>query len=262
MQHPRSLSVLSCLLLISPFVVAHGEGDAPAAARKKLGPLFSHEHFDNVLHRHVKEGRLNYEAVKGDKDFAVYIDSLADAEPDKFLGDDQRVAFWINVFNACVIKGIVDRYPVRSVKNIAGFWTKKQHKVAGARYSLNDIEALLKKRYPNPKIAFTLCRGSVDGPQIPGKTYGTWDIGERLEEATDAFINSKKPVNVAVDKIANRVTLSKLFAWYDKQFVKSGGVDQFISLYLKPKVDSKYLIHYHHTTIFFEWNWSLNDARS
>ncbi len=254
------LLACSCVVMASPSLPAEESPQEPV--HKKLGPLFTHVLLDNVLHRHVRQGRFDYAAAIEDKDLAAYMDSLADAQPETFLSDDQRLVFWINVYNACVIKGIADAYPVKSVKDIPNFWSGKRYNVAGTNYSLTGIESMMKKKFQNPRVAFVLCRGSVDGPSVPDRVYNVWDSAERIEKATKAFINSKAPKNIEVDKIGARATFSKLFLWYQDLFDRQqGGLPAFLLGYMEPKVDAKYLYHDQYTTSYYDWNWRVNAAK-
>ncbi|NCO33145.1 MAG: hypothetical protein AUJ92_06380 [Armatimonadetes bacterium CG2_30_59_28] len=265
MNHLAKSVLCFCLLVPSLFLPAVAEetalterGNEP----RKVGPLFTHVLLDNVLHHHVRDGRFDYMSAETDGDLNKYIASLELAQPEEFLSEEQHIAFWINAFNACVLKGIVDKYPVKSVKRIPGFWSTKRFNIAGEVYSLNGIESHIKKLFRFPHIVFALCRGSADGPTIPESAYQTYDVVDRLEKMTIDSVNDSHYVRV--DKMGNRVFLSQLFRWWEDEFEKeSGGVGQFLISYMKSKqqVDAKYIMHNPSYSLkYLQWNWKLNDT--
>ena len=75
--------------------------------------------FDGVLKRYVsKDGLVNYKELKEDKEFNRYIEYLSTADTDKLPSNDHRLAFWINAYNAFVLKGVLDEYPIKSVLDV------------------------------------------------------------------------------------------------------------------------------------------------
>ncbi|HQI18514.1 MAG TPA: DUF547 domain-containing protein, partial [Leptospiraceae bacterium] len=73
---------------------------------------------DRVLRTHVADGRVNYKALKDDPLFERSVQRLAQVNPGTLKSQSERLAFWINVYNAFTLKLIVDHYPVASINDL------------------------------------------------------------------------------------------------------------------------------------------------
>ena len=88
------------------------------------GDSFDHSALDRVLVAYVdEEGRVDYTGLKSHPDeLDAYVGQLGRASPvshpGRFGTRADSLAYWINAYNAFVLKGVVDAYPVKSVKDI------------------------------------------------------------------------------------------------------------------------------------------------
>jgi hypothetical protein len=106
-------AALSCVLALLAFARF-----SPAADR-----AFDHSLFDALLKRCVVSGMVDYEAWKASPDFPRYLAALDKAEPSA-LPEAERLAFWINTYNAYTIQLILEHNEKDSIRNIhksAGF---------------------------------------------------------------------------------------------------------------------------------------------
>ncbi len=73
---------------------------------------------------------LQHERAKLD----AYLATLGAAAPQSFGGDNERLAFRINAYNAYTLADVLDDVykKAKGVKEVAGFFDKKRHRVAGA----------------------------------------------------------------------------------------------------------------------------------
>lgn len=82
---------------------------------------FSHEIFDRLLRAHVSpEGRVDYaglarDQAEPDRYLATLASASSDSHPEKFPSDDDALAYWINCYNAFILRGVLDEYPIKSV---------------------------------------------------------------------------------------------------------------------------------------------------
>ena len=94
-------------------------GDPPPAA----APL-THAGLDRVLRRFVdEEGRVDYRALKKDEaDLQAYYAQVAayspDSHPDLFPARADRLAYWINAYNAAVLVNVLRHYPIAGVTQV------------------------------------------------------------------------------------------------------------------------------------------------
>ncbi len=170
---------------------------APAGGFSQ-GLFFPHSIFDRVLQNTVdKTGNVDYVALKGSKELDLYLQAVATADLSKFpvlpvralpdeksttaqTGKDKKgvkvtenrnveLAFWINAYNAHVLKTLADAYPIGGPGDIKDFDTAKTHVVAGQKWSLRDLRRKIVGF--DPRALFTLTTGTRGGPLLEPRTY-------------------------------------------------------------------------------------------
>ena len=139
-------------------------------AQPPEGVVFSHDLFNQVLQEHVDEnGRVNYTKLKANpENFEAYLDLLAVAKPTAAWSYNEQLAFWINAYNAIVIKGVIDHYPTNSVRRIKlfrGFFYRLKFQVAGKTYTPNQIEhGIPPRRIPGSTRSLCNCMCFIQLP--------------------------------------------------------------------------------------------------
>ena len=251
------LSVLGILFLYHFRVEVDVRTQQPAN-----GVSFSHDLFNQVLQEHVdKKGRVDYTKLKANPEkLERYLDLLAVAKP-KDLSYNAQLAFWVNAYNALVIKGVIDHYPttsVRKVKLFRGFFYRLKFRVAGKTYTPNQIEhGIIRTEFVDPRVHFVLVCASTSCPPIENSAFAAETIEERLETATFNFVQN--PEQVRIDRVKRRVYLSKIFKWYDNDFTEGyDGVVDFLTDYLPPE-DADFLLAENVKFHYLDYDWTLND---
>ena len=253
------LSVASILFLYHFRVEADSRTQQPVD-----GASFSHDLFDQVLQEHIDaEGRVNYAKLKANPEkLEKYLDLLAVANPVE-LSYNAQLAFWINAYNALVIKGVIDHYPTTSVRKIkwfGGFFYRLKFQIAGETYTLNQIEhGIIRTEFVDPRVHFVLVCASTSCPPIENSAFSAEDIEERLETATFNFIQD--PENIRLDRAKRRIYLSKIFKWYKTDFNEGyDGVADFLADYL-PAEDTDFVLAEDVKFHYLDYDWTLNDQR-
>ena len=109
---------------------------------------FKHNFFNQVLQKYVYDnGLVRYGALAQDRSLLdAYIDSLANysptSHPDRFPETDDSLAYWINAYNAFVLRGVIDAYPIASVKDaflFSGFFNRQKFIAGGLELTLDYI---------------------------------------------------------------------------------------------------------------------------
>ena len=251
------------------------------AAGTARGEEFDHSNWGRVLKKFVAEtGRVDYAALKADSaDLDRYVTQLAArspaSHPQEFPTRNSQLAYWINAYNALVMKGVVEKWPVKSVVKIGllphSFFWRKKFVVGGKKYTLNTIEKdFLLKGLAEPRIHFALVCASNSCPPLQQEAYTPENTERLLEEAARFFIN--KPRNLKINATRNRVTVSRIFKWYHKDFENyvrasniagtGNGVLDYLKIYAnesnrraldalkKPRVD------------YFDYDWGINDVNA
>ena len=224
----------------------------------------NHALFDEVLQARVNaEGQVDYAGLKASPEkLETYLDRLASADL-AALSYYEQLAFWLNAYNALVIKGVVDRYPttsVRSVKPFGGFFYRLKFQVAGKPYTLNEIEHdVIRAEFVDARVHFALVCASAGCPTLENRAFFADTLEERLETATFNFVaNSEK---VRLEHSERRLYLSKIFKWYAADFTEGyAGVTDFLADYL-PTDDAEFLETEEVELHYLDYDWTLNDQR-
>lgn len=262
------------------------------------GVAFPYALLDMALAERVdKNGRVNYGALKGDKNLAAFLAAVATADVSRFptfetkpkldadgkpidapttkkRGKDKNkvsapqldrtweMVFWINATNAHTLKTISDAYPIKSVGDIKEFALAKTHLVAGKNYSLAELRE--KVASFDRRAIFTLSDGTLSGPILLGRAYRSFDINSALEAAVSAVVNN--PKNVQLTRIQNKVVVSDFFQTVNDTFKSTGnrkkweGIRYLLSLYVDQNADRKYFTTNDYAISFTPRDTQLNDS--
>ena len=223
--------------------------------------------WDELLQRYVDDlGRVNYRRWKaeGADVLRVWLESLADVDLADFTDADARLALWLNAYNAIAISQVLEVYPIASIRpkvlgipnwlSFLDFFTRSNTIVGGKKYSLNQIEhAILRPEFAEPRIHFALVCASVGCPLLRRGAYFPESVRTQLEADASRFIHN--PDKVRYDAQKKTLYLSKIFKWYEEDFVKAAGsVGEYVRGYLGPEaaVGDGWAI------VFLPYDWNLN----
>ena len=79
------------------------------------GTTMDYSGFDRMLHAYVKDGKVNYEGFRKEAGtLEAFVDELKAIRPESLGSKETQMSFWINAYNAIVIKAVVDRYSIKS----------------------------------------------------------------------------------------------------------------------------------------------------
>lgn len=221
-----------------------------------------------LLDRYVDDGEIDYARWKAEDppEWDRFLEWLAAADPSGWSIDERR-AFWINAYNARTIEGVLERYPLGSVKDVGflggrirGFFSREEHPVAGDERTLDEIEEiLLAEPLHDPRVHFALVCASRGCPRLRPEPY----LAERLDTQFDfqarTYLN--RPAGSRLDRGADVLRLSRIFEWYRDDFARAAGsVRAYVARYLTgpardAALDDDVAIEY------LEYDWSLNDRR-
>ena len=88
---------------------------APSPPRRPtVDPL--HRPFDEILDIYVRDGLVYYFALKQERGkFDRYVQALGEVGADTLKGwpRERQLAYWINAYNAFVLRTVIDDYPIR-----------------------------------------------------------------------------------------------------------------------------------------------------
>lgn len=210
---------------------------------------------DKFFSTFVVDGKVEYEALKYNSELLDETLQIASSININSLDTNSYKAFWINIYNLMVIKGILNNYPMKSVQEVKGFFDNKTYTIANQEMTLQFIEKnLLRRVMKDPLLNFVLVCAANGCPPLLNKAYTADFVDDQLENQTKISINN--PNFVRVDNIKKTVEVSQLFDWYKEDFLdKNGRIIDFINKYRTEKIDESYTIGY------YKYDWSLNSIK-
>lgn len=209
---------------------------------------------EGFLNSYVKNGRVDYKAIKSNPNQLNEVLDLAKNVSVSKTDTKNYQAFWINGYNLHVIKGIVDNYPVKSPLDINGFFDKTKRSIGGKEITLNDIEnKLLRGNFPaEARFHFVLVCAGLGCPPIINTAYMPNTLESQLQTQTELALNNPNFVKVK----GKKVLLSQIFEWYKGDFTQNGKSEiDFINQYRKEKFDTK------SKTAYYSYDWTLNETK-
>jgi len=225
-----------------------------------------------------EEGLVDYDAIRAGRggNIGQYLSLLGSAQLGT-CGEAEKLAFWINAYNANMIKKILDRPKLKKVSEDFKIFDEK-FKVAGQNLSLNEIENRVIRADPakggpipgvslshfDSRVHFALVCGAISCPRLIGRAYRADDLEKQLQANAIHFANA--PKHVRVEK--GVLVLSTLLNWYKGDFDKVGGVKNFlISLIDSSKrADAAEVIESlkngYPGKVKYEYDWTLNSIKN
>jgi len=232
-------------------------------------PAFDHSAFDLLLRRHVAEGLVDYDAFARSRDFRAYLEGLASARPEG-LPEPERLAFWINAYNAWTIELINAHEERESIRNInktlgllplKGPWSEKMVRAAGRTLSLDHVEhEIIRKQFDEPRIHFALVCAALGCPPLRSEAYTGERLEEQLQEQARRFLRDS-PLKNRVDVERETVWASPILTWYEGDF---GGdhasLGRFLARYWPEGPERELLLAGEFRLRKTAYDWTLNSV--
>ncbi|MGQ9689316.1 MAG: DUF547 domain-containing protein [Desulfobaccales bacterium] len=231
------------------------------------------------------QGMVNYRTLKGNpQGLKAFQAALAQTTPEVYQQwrDEEKIAFWINAYNALTLKAIIDHYPIRasffkgfvyprnSIRQIPGVWDSRRFPVMGKSMTLDEIEhGVLRKDFNEPRIHLALVCAAMGCPPLRNEPYEGDKLDRQLHDQARVFLAN--PKKFRLDQGRGKVLLSPIFKWFGGDFVKTYGTDKafqgfspeeravlnFLSGYVSDS-DRDYLRQGKYTISYLDYDWSLN----
>jgi len=195
-----------------------------------------HLKWTELLRKYVDtKGFVNYKGLVQDKSkLNDYTEDLSANPPQENWSENEKLAYWINAYNAFTVKLIVDNYPLESIKDlnptiaiptVSTIWTKKWFQIGGEDFSLDRIEhKILRKEFEEPRIHFAVNCASFSCPPLRNEAFVAEKVDQQLDEQAKIFINGQTLI-------------------------------EFLNRYSKVKIDSGADVDH------MDYDWSLNETK-
>ncbi|RME25362.1 MAG: DUF547 domain-containing protein [Deltaproteobacteria bacterium] len=182
-----------------------------------------HDAFQRVLSTYVDaRSRVDYAGIHQAGALDGYLADIAAAELP--ASRNERIALWINAYNALTIDLIADAWPVASIRDLDGgkVWDTRRFTVAGESLTLNDIEHRRLRPLTDGRIHAAVNCASLGCPPLPRTVFRGATLDSQLDAAAESWVASNA---VAIDRDHNTVRFSRIFDWYAEDFAVEGDPD-------------------------------------
>ncbi len=185
------------------------------------------------------------------------------------MAREEAYAYWANLYNALTLKVVLDRHPVRSIRDIRstgvpldlrgwiGPWRTRLVTVEGRRMSLDDIEhETMRPTFRDPRVHYAVNCASVGCPNLQNRAWCAATLERELDAAASAFVNHPRGVTVLPD---GRLRVSSIYTWFREDF---GGSEAGVIAHLRRYAAPALATRLGEQTAIAEdaYDWALNDA--
>jgi hypothetical protein len=236
-------------------------------------PAFDHAHgaWTALLGRYVSAGQVDYAAWKreGVPALEAYLGTLSAACTARYDGwtRAQRLAFWLNVYNAAAVKLVLDRHPLRSLRDV-GWLPNAAFRLAvipmdgleRGTMSLDDVEHRTIRADPalrDPRVHFALVCAARSCPPLRAEAYRAADLDVQLGEQGRTFLRDASKNRW--DPATRTLHLSSIFKWFREDFE---AVAPDLPAFVAPYLDGEAATAVRAGDVrveFLPYDWALNE---
>lgn len=299
----KNLNTFIVLLTVSIFITAcHSLKPQPVKPPKtetpkvetpkpKPSPTASfHEKYADILQKYVDDqGMVDYKNLKRKRfEMMKLLFEFDNLNPNEYntWPQEEKIAFWINLYNVQMLNIIVNNYPIESsrihrlfwppdsIRHIKGIWTKYKFIIMDEEFTLGEIEKrFLRKQFDEPRIFIALSQASLSSPPLRNEPYYGQNLDQQLNEQMKKFLAN--PLAFQINREEKTVHLSVIFqpTWFGNEFVGKFGTDKkfkdhppavravlnFITNYVTEQ-DVHFLEVENYSVKFLKYDWTLNDS--
>jgi hypothetical protein len=214
-----------------------------------------HDGFDQILKNYVKEGHFTYADIRDHAKFDLYayLDYMANVDV-RLMSRDEQLAYYLNLYNASVMRGIVERWqsgysPAEQDQKL--FKDPVVNLSEGRRMSLNDLrDKIIRPTFKDPRVHVALVSGTRGNLPLMNRAYQADDLNGTLDARMKRFIND--PAYNKIDRQNKKLVLSKIFDWFADDFGGRNALPAYISKYAEGGSVEGFAVE------FADFDWSVN----
>jgi hypothetical protein len=245
-----------------------------------------HRPFTDILDFYVRDGLVYYRALQMDRaKLDRYIASIdLPAERIEPWSRAEKMAYWINAYNALVLRTVVDHYPIRgrspdypanSIRQIPGAFDQRRHRAGGRSVTLDEIEKAILPGFGDPRALLVLGRGTLGSTRLRSEAIVAPRLDAQLASATAEFGTRQRLLRI--DQAAKTVAVSPILSWHEAAFVAayadgSGGnsdvfasrspIERALLAMVEPHLlplEQEFVRRNQFRVVFQDPDWRLND---
>ena len=209
-----------------------------------------HTDYSALLGKYVNSKGVKYKAWKASSEDVAKLHAVTDAiateKPSG--GPEGELAFYLNAYNAWILRAAIDNYPTKSIMDVKkDFFKTYPILVSGKKISFDVLEnEIIRKKFKEPRIHFAVNCASGSCPPLHNEIFEAKTLDETLTKLTKDFVNSPTGVRISYGK----PQVSKIFEWFKADF---GDVTAFINEYRSRKVRGN--------LSYQDYVWTLNEVK-
>jgi type II secretory pathway pseudopilin PulG len=236
---------------------------------------------DQLLDLYVRGGDVYYRAIRSEHaKLDGFVAQLATASIDK-LPREEQLAFWLNAYNAIVLKTVSDNYPIqkrsqvypaKSIRQIPGAFERTAHRLAGKSLTLDQIEQTILPPFNDPRVYFALGRGAVGSGRLRSEAFTGARLEEQLAEVASECVSRAQCITI--DRTTGKVGASSIFSWRSKEFADAYGdkapaaftsrspIERAVVAFVMPRLlatEKEFVEQNTFQIAYTPFDWTLND---
>lgn len=250
----RALVAIAALSLAGVAGTPARGADAPATPEAR----FDHAAWTKLLERHVDDdGRVAYRDLAANDAPALdaYLAALAAADPSGWPRDEQ-LAFWINAYNAVIVRAVLDGQSAESLLGRYRMFFRYARVVGGKERTPDEIENRVLRPSGESRIHFALVCASSSCPKLMRRAWQAATLDADLDAEARRFVQD--PTRNQIRPGAPEIRLSEIFDWYEDDF---GGSDAAVRAYVARyagDAQRAYLTNDAPEIDHLDYDWSMN----
>jgi hypothetical protein len=218
--------------------------------------------YGDLLKKYVKQGIVDYQGFKNEESkLDAYLKVLEETDTQR-LSRDEKLAFYINAYNAWTIKLVLSAYPdIKSIWDLGSriLWWKNPFKkkivrIEGKTISLDDLEhGMIRPRFKEPRVHFAVNCASKSCPPLISEPYQGSILNQQLDTSTRAFLNNPERNRLE----GSTLYVSEIFKWFKDDF--NDDVLGFFLRFARGALKEKLTANREKIKVkYLDYDWSLN----
>lgn len=241
-------NIIFCLVLIliafTPNPASAYSDDYSALLKSYVKPINADLNYNGV----------DYDSWGKDSRHKKILNNIQNFDVSSLKTTEEKLAFWINVYNILTIDLIIKTGERKSIKNLGSFlispWKHYSWKIGLEEYTLDNIEHDIIRKFGDPRIHFAVNCAAKSCPDLRNEAYTAGKLDNQLnDQVTQTLSNKTKGFLKATDE--NSVKVTKVMKWYDEDF-DQGNLNTWLQKKIPEHINDKTNI------TFFNYDWSLN----